>query len=218
MAKKHRARRRRIGYHFIFGFFIVLAGAVFLLNGAVFIIPRIDAQALSAYNTVVSKVSSIPVNGAIGAAMAVCIVLLAVFWARTHKKESWAAQVLGIHSIDDIYALSPGGFEQFTAFLFQRMGYAAKVVGKSGDEGIDIELRRSGNRLVAQCKRYKGTVGQPIVREFYGSFAEHAKEGFLVTTGEFTDPAKEWAASRPLKLVDGAELMRWTEQVAQKLR
>lgn len=134
----------------------------------------------------------------------------------------WASKVLGIRSLDDIYALSPGQFEEFVGFLFQRMGYSAKVVGHSGDEGIDIELRRTGElaapRVVAQCKRYKGSVGQPIVREFYGSFAERASEGYLVTTGTFTDPAREWARSRPLHLIDGAALLQWTEQVARDLQ
>jgi restriction system protein len=137
-------------------------------------------------------------------------------------RSRWAAKVLGIRSINDIYAFSPGQFEEFVGFLFHRMGYEARVVGHTGDEGIDIELRRAGDpsspRIVAQCKRYRGSVGQPIVREFYGSFAERATEGYLVTTGTFTDPAREWAQSRPLHLVDGRALMQWTEKVASELQ
>jgi Restriction endonuclease len=129
----------------------------------------------------------------------------------------WAPKILGIHSIEDIYALSPGQFEQFVAFLFQHSGFEARVVGHTGDEGIDIELRAHGSRIVAQCKRYRDTVGQPTVREFFGSFANIATEGYLVTTGTFSQPARDWAASRPLHLVDGTELLRWTETVAQSI-
>jgi hypothetical protein len=159
------------------------------------------------------------VLGAAGIAVGLGILL----WRRftggigTH----WAAKVLGIHSLDDIYAMSPGQFEQFVAFLFQQRGFDVRVVGQTGDQGIDIELRPHGTvhgtRVVAQCKRYRGTVGQPIVREFFGSFANQASEGYLVTTGTFTQPAIDWAASRPLRLVDGQELLRWTENVAQAL-
>jgi hypothetical protein len=159
------------------------------------------------------------VLGALGIAVGLGILV----WRRFARGTStrWAAQVLGIRTVDDIYALSPGQFEQFVAFLFQQRGFAARVVGHTGDEGIDIEMQsRNGQgpvRMVVQCKRYRGSVGQPIVREFYGSFANQAAEGFLVTTGTFTQPARDWAASRPLRLIDGAELLRWTEQVAQQL-
>ncbi len=157
------------------------------------------------------------VLGAIGVAVGLAILV----WRRLSGGVGarWAAEILGIRSVDDIYAMSPAQFEEFTAFLFQRRGFEVRVVGHTGDEGIDIELRpqhaEPGTRMVAQCKRYRGSVGQPIVREFYGSFANQAAEGYLVTTGTFTQPAREWAASRPLHLIDGAELLRWTEQVAQ---
>ncbi len=162
-------------------------------------------------------------TGLIFGAIAIVIGLGILGWRLARGTRShWAAQVLGIHSINDIYALSPGQFEEFVGFLFQQMGYEAKVVGHSGDEGIDIELRHrhelENRRIVAQCKRYRGSVGQPIVREFYGSFAERASEGYLVTTGTFTDPAREWARTRPLHLVDGVTLMQWTEQVARQLK
>jgi HJR/Mrr/RecB family endonuclease len=158
-------------------------------------------------------------------AIAIVAGLLALVARQLHHqhraRHPWSEIVMGIKTVDDIYALTPGQFEQFVGYLFQRAGFTAQVVGHSGDEGIDVELRKRGpqgeQRIVAQCKRYKGTVGQPIVREFYGSFAEHAVEGYLVTTGTFTHPAIDWAQSRPLRLVDGAELLRWTNEVARQL-
>jgi hypothetical protein len=137
------------------------------------------------------------------------------------NRSHWASDILGIRSLSDIYAMSPSQFEQFVAFLFEQRGFAVRVVGQTGDQGIDIELRHRSQpnapRVVAQCKRYEGSVGQPIVREFYGSFVGEAVEGYLVTTGLFTQPAQEWAASRPLHLIDGPELLRWTESVAEGL-
>lgn len=162
-------------------------------------------------------------TGLILGAIAIVVGLAVLLWRRLGGgTRHWAATVLGIRDINDIYQLSPGQFEEFVGFLFRQMGYTARIVGQTGDEGIDIELRRAGEpggpRIVAQCKRYRGSVGQPIVREFYGSFADQATEGYLVTTGTFTDPAREWARSRPLHLVDGAALIQWTEQVARGLK
>lgn len=162
-------------------------------------------------------------TGLVLGVIAVAVGLTLLIWRRFSGPRSsyWASKTLGIRSVEDIYALTPGQFEQFVAFLFQKQGFDARVTGQTGDEGIDIELRRRGAghnpRIVVQCKRYRGSVGQPIVREFFGSFANEAAEGYLVTTGTFTQPAREWVAERPLRLVDGAELMRWTEQTAQRL-
>ena len=157
-------------------------------------------------------------------AAAIIIGLAVLVWRRITGGVSyrWATEVLGIRSLSDVYAMSPGKFEEFVGYLFQQDGYGVQVVGQTGDQGIDIELRKhtihGAERMVVQCKRYEGTVGQPIVREFYGSFAERATLGYLVTTGIFTQPAKDWAASRPLKLIDGPALMVWTNAVAQKVR
>ena len=156
--------------------------------------------------------------------IAITVGLSILVWRRVTGGVStrWSQEILGIRSIDDIYLMSPQRFEQFVAFLFQHRSYVdVRVVGQTGDQGIDIEMRQHTAqglvRIVAQCKRYKGSIGQPIVREFYGSYANHAAEGFLVTTALFTQPAREWAAHRPIRLIDGTTLLQWTEQVAQQL-
>jgi restriction endonuclease Mrr len=140
-------------------------------------------------------------------------------WLTSQPDAYWAARVFGIKSIRDLQALTPAQFEQFVAFLFRYSGFEAQVVGHSGDEGIDIELRLKSRgqltRAVAQCKRYQGSVGQPIVRGFFGSFSGQAIEGYLVTTSTFTRPAIAWASTRPIRLIDGAALLRWTEEVAR---
>jgi|GEM_PF-2451345 len=156
--------------------------------------------------------------GTVAIIVGVSILAARRWWRITHP---WAKEILGIGSIQDIYAMSPARFEEYVSFLFKHDGYTCKVVGQTGDQGIDIEMRRHGHngpeRVVAQCKRYSGSVGQPIVREFYGSYANEAVDGYLVTTATFTQPARDWAKTRPIHLVDGADLMRWTERVAAEL-
>ncbi len=111
-------------------------------------------------------------------------------------------------TITQMMQMTPADFEQFIAKLYAKMGYQTRVTRHSGDNGIDIELRKDGKRFVVQCKRYKGMVGEPIVREFFGSFATQAEQGFIVTTGTFSKAARAWATSRPLRLIDGRELMQ----------
>ncbi len=83
---------------------------------------------------------------------------------------------MGASTLADIHALDPVEFERLVGTVFTALGYEVAVTKRSGDEGIDLELRRGTERSLAQCKRYRGTVGQPAVRDFYG-VAIHASCG-----------------------------------------
>ncbi|MEZ4705905.1 MAG: restriction endonuclease [Caldilineaceae bacterium] len=107
-------------------------------------------------------------------------------------------------------ALDPMVFEHLTALLFERRGFVAQTVGASGDEGVDVLLRRGDRTAVVQCKRYDGSVGQPTVRDLYGTMMHNrAAEAYLVTTGMITQQAREWAFGKPIQLVDGFSLVNW---------
>lgn len=111
-------------------------------------------------------------------------------------------------SVEQLYALSPRAFEHFAAELFERRGYAVEVRGRSGDLGVDLALTaRDGRRAIVQCKRYRHQIGPDIVRELFGTMVhERAHHGFLVTTAEISDAARQWAADKPITLIDGAAL------------
>ena len=74
-------------------------------------------------------------------------------------------------------------------------------------------LRRNGEALTAhlvQCKRYKNwKVGVLRVREFYGAMAAHQSscEGIFLTCGRYTAKARAFAADKPIRLIDGDELL-----------
>ena len=106
--------------------------------------------------------------------------------------------------------LDPIVFEHLIALLFEQRGFAAQTVGASGDEGVDVLLRRGDRTFVVQCKRYDGSVGQPTVRDLYGTMVHNrAAEAYLVTTGMITQQAREWAFGKPIQLVDGFSLVNW---------
>lgn len=117
--------------------------------------------------------------------------------------------------VDDLYALSPFEFEEFVGRIFKTRGYRVKLRGKSGDLGVDIELRKSnGKKAIVQCKRYKSTVGPDVVRELYGTMIhERAAHAFLVTTADISNAACDWAKNKPMTLLDGKRLTEIANQL-----
>ena len=111
--------------------------------------------------------------------------------------------------LENIIQMSPAEFEQLVAAYFRRAGYAVQAVGAQGDHGIDLVLHAPGEgRIIVQCKRYRGAVGEPVVRDLYGTMIhEGASRGFLMTTGRFTRQALLWAEDKPIELIEGEELV-----------
>ena len=59
-----------------------------------------------------------------------------------------------------------------------------------------------------QAKRYNNLVPVSAVRDLYGTVMnEGATKGILVTTSYYGPDAHEFAKNKPLKLVDGSELL-----------
>lgn len=114
-----------------------------------------------------------------------------------------------VQTLAQMMALDPDEFEVWTSLLFQLMGYQVRNTPDTGDHGIDLEV--SGQELplgLVQCKRHRGTIGEPVVRDLYGTMmGAHAGHGWLVTTGAFSRQAREWAAGKPLALWDGPALV-----------
>jgi restriction endonuclease Mrr len=116
--------------------------------------------------------------------------------------------------LNQLGTMSPREFEEFIALLFRRMGYAVRITTASVDKGIDLFLERDGRTAIVQCKKYKGKVGQPVVRDFYGTMIHNrVHQGYIVTTGRFSLPAQNWTRGKQIHLVDGAELMDWVESL-----
>jgi len=117
-----------------------------------------------------------------------------------------------------IQELSPDAFEELVAETFRRLGHHVKVVGTSGDHGVDVRVRASnGEKWVVQCKRYKGTVGEPTVRDLYGTMLhEKAQRASIVTSGRFSRQAVVWAEGKPIDLYDGEAFLRILRKLQTK--
>lgn len=118
-----------------------------------------------------------------------------------------AGQGIGL-TLDELHAMDPSDFEAWVTELFQSRGYFAKNIPDSGDHGVDLwVVTPNGERAIVQCKRYRGVVGEPVVRDLYGVMQhENAPLGFLVTTGSISEAAGKWASGKRIELIDGAQL------------
>jgi restriction system protein len=79
----------------------------------------------------------------------------------------------------------------------------------ASDGGVDVELSRSGELVIVQCKHWKSyKVGVQTVRELRGVVvSRRAQKGILVTSGVFTEETKTFAQQNPqIELVDGKML------------
>jgi restriction system protein len=111
-------------------------------------------------------------------------------------------------TLDDLQAMSPGEFETWVQQLFRSRGYFTTNTPDGADHGIDLwVVSPQGERAIVQCKRYRGVVGEPVVRDLYGVMQhEAAARGFLVTTGGISAAAGRWAQGKPIDLIDGPRL------------
>jgi restriction system protein len=106
-------------------------------------------------------------------------------------------------------------FEKVVGEGFRLRGYAVIENGGGGaDGGIDLILKKDGEKFLVQCKQWRALkVGVTVVRELYGVMAAGgATGGFVVTCGKFTDEAKAFANGRNVTLLDGDELEKMIRQ------
>lgn len=117
-----------------------------------------------------------------------------------------------------LYSKPPTFFEEAVVKLLVKMGYGgadgqATVTQASGDGGIDgvIDQDTLGlSRVYVQAKRYAAdnSVGRPEIQAFVGALSGKADGGVFITTGRFSQGAREYARSIPSRiiLIDGERL------------
>jgi restriction system protein len=125
--------------------------------------------------------------------------------------ESWRESLLSL-----LLKLDAAKFERLCQRILRESGFIqVEVTGRSGDGGIDgtgtVEL---GGLLtfpvLFQCKRFQGSVGPSVVRDFRGAMVGRADRGLILTTGIFTREARREArrdGAPPIDLVDRERLL-----------
>lgn len=119
--------------------------------------------------------------------------------------------------IDSLQSLDGHAFEGLVVDLLRAMSLRVKRSKLSADRGIDAiaycdEPLLKG-KYVVQCKRQTAPVGEPVLRDLYGTvMSERAAKGILVTTSDFTQGARRFAQDKPIELISGSELIGLLQQ------
>jgi hypothetical protein len=121
-------------------------------------------------------------------------------------------------SLENLKEMDPYDFENLVGETYRSLGFEAKHVGRSGDHGVDVQLRAPNGELwIVQCKRYHGTVGESIVRDLYGTMiSEKSNRAVLVTTAHITPPAHDWARGKPVELIDGPAFLKMMDEAHRR--
>ena len=78
-------------------------------------------------------------------------------------------------------------FEKEVASLFSAKGYDATVTPATADGGVDIVLRKNGERIAVQCKHHSKPVGPNDVRALQGVVAaQNYSKGIFVSLNGYT--------------------------------
>lgn len=126
-------------------------------------------------------------------------------------EESWREELLNI-----LLKMKPDAFERLCQRVLRESDFIEVNVTKaSGDGGIDGNgIIRLGGLIsfpvLFQCKRWEGSVGASVVRDFRGAMAGRADRGLILSTGKFTHAARSEAMRdgvSPIDLIDGEQLV-----------
>lgn len=106
-------------------------------------------------------------------------------------------------SINDIDMMTGTEFEKFIASYFEKIGYSAQLTKGSGDQGIDVIIRKDGVKIGIQAKCYSGSVGNSAVQEAIAGRGYYQLDKVMVITNSvFTSAAIELAQINDVVLWD----------------
>lgn len=135
------------------------------------------------------------------------------------KREKLLNDTAESSKADALNGMSWQEFEMLVGEAYRRQGFQVKEIGGGGaDGGVDLMLTKNGQSVLVQCKQWKAfKVGVKTVRELYGVMAaQKAQGGVVVTSGVFTQEAKDFAEGKNINLMDGDKLRRVIESVRAK--
>jgi restriction system protein len=122
------------------------------------------------------------------------------------------ARLLAHAAVDptgSIDSLSWRDFERLVGESYERQGFTVTRTGGGGaDGGVDLVLTKGRETTLVQCKQWRAQkVGVATLRELYGVMAAKAAAcGIVVSAGDFTSDAREFARGRNIELLTGRAL------------
>ena len=180
--------------------------AIIVFTGMKFIVPAVRKDPL--LSGLANLVSSL-------AWLVACIFLLpgTISMFNAWRKGELFQSQTGLASL---LKLSWKEFEEVIGEAYRIQGYTViENAGPGADGGIDIVANREGETILVQCKHWKSKkIGVPTIREMFGLWNdERANEVHIVTCGDFTDEARQFARGKPIRLIDGPALVQLINKV-----
>lgn len=123
---------------------------------------------------------------------------------RQKRYSEWIAK---IRLPEFVRKIDPQEFETLICRLFRQMGYRVEQTPYVGDNGSDGYLYTGAEKIVLQCKRVQGSVGEPVLRDLYGTMhATTCTSAIVVTTGKVSGQARKWINGKPIRIIELDEL------------
>lgn len=133
--------------------------------------------------------------------------------------------LFGLHSQFNRDGVSPTEFENFTLPILEKYyGGKGKVTSKTGDFGVDIEMKLAGELFLFQVKCYKPDNKvdyEPIAIIHSQMVKQNAKRGFVITTSDFTKGALKYTDKlHPnVELINGEQFVQiWAEALEKEVQ
>ena len=117
--------------------------------------------------------------------------------------------------LDEIMKIDHTRFEQMAVDLLVKMGYgrpddsyATVASGDGGIDGILYEDKLGFSKILIQAKHWERdrVVGRPELQQFKGAITGKTDKGVFITTGKFSNEAREYAKESHIILIDGERL------------
>jgi restriction system protein len=177
------------------------------ISGSAYILIEFIAPILERQGSFLNEV-----HGALGPAFAPVVALALLAPAsfsllRSNRKKN----LLDLKDeLQAIQALSLKQMEGLLAEAFSRTGYLVienTPLGTVG--GVDLVLRKSANLYFVQFQHWKDReIGVQVVRDMYTRMYDRQASGvIIITSGVFTREVLNFAAGKPIDLIDGRQLV-----------
>ena len=120
-------------------------------------------------------------------------------------------------SLSRIDKMKGAQFEAFMKEVYTLLGYSVEQTKLSGDQGIDLIIKRFFKKTGIQLKRYSGKVGNSAVQEAVAGKKYYKLDKVCVlTTSTFTQSAKDLAKANGVELLDRDDLKKLLEKAKKK--
>jgi len=154
-------------------------------------------------------------------AIGVAVVVAAlVVWVLIRKYTLSTPKAKDLYlELQNVRAMSGPQFKVFVKRVLTALGYSARVLGGSGDQGVDVIASMNGSKVAIQCKNYNKPVGNKPVQEVYAGSKHHrCDQAWVVAPAGYTKGAHELAQSVGVSLLDARAIRAWIRQVDQNER